>query len=255
MRAITRSPVPASIGSNRRYCNPMACLTLYFLIQSLSDLPDDDRWLAPDERLRAAGFRFPKRRNEWLLGRWTAKRALRSFLILHGQSALDLACLEIRSAPDGAPEAFQGTGPAPVSLALSHSDGQGFCVIAPPGVEVGCDIEAMLRRDLKFLDDYFVDEERSLVAQAPAEARSQLATLIWSAKESALKCLREGLRRDTRSVHVHLGEEGKSGWNAMTVQCLQSSRVFHGWWRNIGTEYVQTVAAGSPAQEPVELPT
>ena len=231
----------------------MACLTLYFLIQSLTDLPADDRWLAPDERVRAAGFRFSKRRNEWLLGRWTAKRALRSFLTLHGQDAPDFAVLEIRSAPDGAPEAFLGAGPAPVSLALSHSDGQGFCVIAPPGVAVGCDVEAVLRRDLAFLGDYFVDEERSLLAQAPVEARPLLATLIWSAKESALKCLREGLRRDTRSVRVHIGEEGKSGWNAMTVQCLQSSRLFHGWWRNAGSEYVQTVAAGSPAQEPVEL--
>jgi 4'-phosphopantetheinyl transferase len=231
----------------------MACLTLYFLVQSLSDLPDDDRWLAPDERLRAAGFRFPKRRSEWLLGRWTAKRALRSFLLLHGQDAPDFACLEIRSAPDGAPEAFQEIGPVPVSLALSHSDGKGFCVIAPPGVAVGCDIEAMLRRDLAFLEDYFVEEERLLMAQSQAEARPLLATLIWSAKESALKCLREGLRRDTRSVHVHLGEEVKSGWNAMTVQCLQSSRLFHGWWRSAGNEYVQTLAAGSPAQEPVEL--
>jgi 4'-phosphopantetheinyl transferase len=231
----------------------MARLTLYFLIQGLADLPADDLWLAPDERLRAAGFRFSKRRNEWLLGRWTAKRALRSFLTLQGQRAPDFTALEIRSAPDGAPEAFLRTGPAPVSLALSHSDGKGFCVIAPPGIEVGCDVEAVLRRDLTFLEDYFVGEERSLMAQAQGEARPLLATLIWSAKESALKCLREGLRRDTRSVRVYIGAEGKSGWNAMTVQCLQSSRLFHGWWRNVGSEYVQTVAAGSPAQEPVEL--
>ena len=231
----------------------MACFTLYFLIQSLADLPADDGWLAPDERLRAAGFRFPKRRNEWLLGRWTAKRALRSFLAMHGQDAPDHAVLEIRSAPDGAPEAFRGAVPVPASIALSHSGGQGFCVIAPPGAAVGCDVEAVLRRDLAFLDDYFVEEERSLLAGAPAGERPLLATLIWSAKESALKCLREGLRRDTRSICVHLGKEGGSGWQALTVQCLQSSRLFHGWWRNAGGEYVQTVAAGLPAGEPVEL--
>ena len=231
----------------------MARLTLYFLIQSLADLPADDCWLAPDERLRAAGFRFPKRRNEWLLGRWTAKRALRSFLTLHGDDAPDHAVLEIRSAPDGAPEAFRGAVPVPASIALSHSGGQGFCVIAPPGVAVGCDVETVLRRDLAFLDDYFVDEERSLLAEAPAEKRPLLATLIWSAKESALKCLREGLRRDTRSICVHVEEETEPGWHSLTVQCLQSSRLFHGWWRNAGSEYVQTVAAGSPAREPVEL--
>jgi len=231
----------------------MASPTLYFMIQSLAGLPGDEGWLSPDERVRAAGFRFPKRRNEWLLGRWTAKNALRSMLALQGPKAPGCEELEIRSAPDGAPEAFLGAVRVPVSLALSHSGGEGFCVVTQPGIAVGCDIEAILRRDLAFLDDYFVDEERSLVARSQVGERPFLATLIWSAKESALKCLREGLRRDTRSICVQVGNENEPGWHPLTVRCLQSSRLFHGWWRNAGNEYVQTVAAGSPAREPVEL--
>jgi 4'-phosphopantetheinyl transferase len=227
--------------------------TTYFLLQNLADLPADDCWLAAGERARVAGMRFPKRRNDWLLGRWTAKRALRSFLSLHGQEAPDYAALEIRSAPDGAPEALFGPDPAPVSIALSHSDGQGFCVVAPPGIAVGCDLENVPRGEWAFLEDYFVAEERRWIERAPADAQPFLATLIWSAKESALKCLREGLRRDTRTVQIHAGDEKKPGWNEMTVQCLQSSRVYYAWWRSIAGRSVQTVAADSPAYEPVEL--
>lgn len=57
---------------------PMEQLTLYCLTQKLADLPTDESWLAAGERVRAAGFRFAKRRNDWILGRWTAKRALRA---------------------------------------------------------------------------------------------------------------------------------------------------------------------------------
>jgi 4'-phosphopantetheinyl transferase len=90
------------------------------------------------------------------------------------------------------------------------------------------------------------------VAHAPADEQPLLATLIWSAKESALKCLREGLRRDTRSVLVSVGGAGKSGWSSLTVRCLESSRLFYGWWRSAGG-YVQTVTAELPAGEPLEL--
>ena len=227
-------------------------LALYSLSQTGADVPADESWLAAGERDRVAALRFPKRRNDWLLGRWTAKRALRFFLAQSGQDAPDYQALEIRNAPDGAPEAILNGRPAPVSLALSHSGREAFCVISRPGVALGCDLEAVQARDRAFLEDYFADEERLLVARAPADEQPLFATLIWSAKESALKCLRAGLRRDTRSVVVNIEGMGKSGWNPLTVRCLESSRLFYGWWRCTGG-YVQTVTAELPAREPVEL--
>src|SRR2546421_626349 len=82
-------------------------------------------------------------------------------------------------------------------------------------------------------------------APAPIEA----ANLIWSAKESALKVLRTGLRRDTRSVAVSLtaasgaaggGAEG-GGWWPLAVRCGPGPAI-QGWWRRDG-EFVLTVAA------------
>lgn len=226
--------------------------TVFFLTQTLADIPADLRWLAAGERARVAAFRFPKRRNDWLLGRWTAKRTLLAFLIQAGQVAPEYPSLDIRSAPDGAPEPFLHDLPAPLSLALSHSGGQGLCAVAPAGFSLGCDLEAVQPRDASLVEDYFRDEEKALVLQAPFEEQPLMATLIWSAKESALKCLRVGLRRDTRSVSVAIADERRPGWNSLTVSCLESSRVFYGWWRDNGG-CVLTVAAGRPIHEPVAL--
>ena len=72
-----------------------------------------------------------------------------------------------------------------------------------------------------------------------------MTTLLWSAKESALKALREGLRRDTRSVRVRLLDGGfdGTGWSALRVECAATSRLFSGHWRRIGSE-VFTVVFG-----------
>jgi 4'-phosphopantetheinyl transferase len=40
--------------------------------------------LAPEERERYETFRVPKRRRDWLLGRWTAKQLGRLYLTLDG---------------------------------------------------------------------------------------------------------------------------------------------------------------------------
>ncbi len=227
--------------------------TVFYLIQNLSDLPGDPHWLSAGEHARVAGFRFPKRRNDWILGRWTAKRALRSFLIQTGRHAPAYPEIEIRSAADGAPEPYMLGSPAPVALALSHSGELGFCAVAAPDIALGCDLEIVQTRDTVFIHDYLCDTEMALVSSAPAERQPLITTLIWSAKESALKCLREGLRRDTRSVLVSLSGPGGSGWNRMTVLCRESSQTFYGWWRSSG-ERVQTIAADILVTEPLQLP-
>lgn len=230
----------------------MDSATVYFLLQNVTDLPEGQDWLAPGEIDRLASLRFPKRRNDWILGRWTAKRAIRSYLAATGRKAPEFAALEIRSAPDGAPEALISGRRAPVSLALSHSGKAALCAVCAPGCTPGCDLEEDAPRDEALARDYFCVEEKALVDEAPPEERSFMTTLIWSAKESALKCLREGLRRDTRSVQVEIQGWKPSCWNPMSVRCRVSSQVFYGWWRKRDTD-VQTIASAQPTGPPVEL--
>jgi 4'-phosphopantetheinyl transferase len=222
---------------------------LRWLTQSLSDLPQNDSWLSEAERLVLAGMRFPKRRDDWKLGRWTAKQAICACKI---KDSPVLSDLEIRAAADGAPEAFWGNEPAQVSISISHSRQQSLCVVEPCDCSPGCDLEWIEPHEENLARDYFTPEEISILQQAPAEA-VLLVNLIWSAKETVLKILRQGLRLDTRSVAIHPDFPGLEGaWNTWTGRCLESSRVFRGWWRSAGG-YIYTAASDRITSAPEEI--
>ena len=224
--------------------------SLCWLIRTLADVPESDGWLGNSERNRIAGMRFPKRRNEWRLGRWTAKLAVSAYL--SGDAPL-LSAMEVRAAPNGAPEVLLSGEPGPISISISHSHGTGFCVVGPRNFGVGCDIELVEPRADNFFDDYFTQEEISFLKQASIAERPLFATLIWSAKESTLKVLRQGLRRDTRSVAIDVDDIKQRGaWSSWAGYCRESSCTFRGWWR-VCDEYVQTVAADHSTREPKEL--
>jgi 4'-phosphopantetheinyl transferase len=222
---------------------------LRWLSQTLSDIPQDDSWLSEAERSVLAGLRFPKRRGDWKLGRWTAKRAICACQM---KDSTAFSNLEIRAAKDGAPEVFWDNTPAKISISISHSREKSFCVVGPYGCGSGCDLEWIEPREESFPGDYFRPEEISYLQQAPAE-QALLANLIWSAKETVLKILRQGLRRDTRSVSIHLDLPGREGaWNAWTGRCLESASVFYGWWRS-REGYIYTAASDRITSAPEQL--
>ena len=78
-------------------------MEVYWLEQSDADVPADNGWLSANEAARLNAMRFPKRRDDWRLGRWTAKNALALyFLSLKVRADPQiLASLEIRQAPSG----------------------------------------------------------------------------------------------------------------------------------------------------------
>jgi 4'-phosphopantetheinyl transferase len=222
----------------------------YWLEQTEADVPAENQWLSPKERMRLAEFRFAKRRTDWRLGRWTAKRALSSYLNLPGDPR-SLEEIEIRTAPSGAPEVFLFNQKAAVSISLSHRAGIALCVVGLSRSTIGCDLEMVEPRDDAFVGDFFTANERILVEGTRAEERPLLVTLLWSAKESALKALHVGLRLDTACIDVSLidaasGQCGENfGQNSMVVSRLAASagwsalhvrhdgtQVFSGWWRH-----------------------
>ena len=209
--------------------------------QSAADLPAEDAWLSAGEAARLARLRFPKRRADWRLGRWTAKRAVALCCNLPAD-AKTLSRLEIRAAPDGAPEVFFENRPGGVSISLSHRDGFAACAVAPPVTELGCDLELIEPRSDAFVADYFTVEEQALVSATAPDLRPRLVTLLWSAKESALKALRSGLRLDTRCVTVQPpAEEPGKQWHALQARHADG-RSFDGWWCADG-KFVRTVVA------------
>jgi 4'-phosphopantetheinyl transferase len=250
----------------------LAMLDIYWLEQTEADLPAEDDWLSENDSIRLNALRLAKRRGDWRLGRWTAKRALAACLNLPPH-ARDLAGIEICPAASGAPEAFVANQPAAVTISLSHRDGVAACAVALSDVALGCDLEIIEPRSDSFIADYFTTEEQTLLARAPVADQPRLVALLWSAKESALKALRTGLRLDTRSVIASpidaLRCEGEN-----KVECLQNSaltlgasavrnswrplhvqherQTFLGWWQRTGN-LIRTVVATPPPAPPVFL--
>jgi 4'-phosphopantetheinyl transferase len=223
---------------------------VYWLEQTESDVPGDSGWLSPAEAAHLETIRFAKRRNDWRLGRWTAKLAVALYLERRGE----LRTIEIAAAPGGAPEAYLSQQAAPVSLSLSHSNGVALCALAPPGATLGCDLEAVEPRSDNFLADYFTSEEQECIVRAPPAERFQLLALFWSAKESALKALRTGLRLDTRCAVVTLVDglsTAFSEWRRLQVRC-SGGPPFDGWWRH-NQDHVRTLVAAPPPLVPITL--
>src|SRR5208283_2826825 len=97
-------------------------MDVYWLEQTEADVPAENQWLSAGEMLCLAGLRFAKRRTDWRLGRWTAKRALAAHLNLPADLSA-LANIEIQAATSGAPEVYLLNQPASVTISLSHRAG------------------------------------------------------------------------------------------------------------------------------------
>jgi 4'-phosphopantetheinyl transferase len=246
-------------------------MNLFWLTQAEADVPGSNGWLAPGEQARLQAMRFPKRRCDWRLGRWTAKKAIAAFLKLPADEQA-FARIEVRAAECGAPDVWIDDEPAEVAISISHRDGVGICALAPDGTMVGCDLETVEPRSDGFINDYLTAGEQQLLRTFPPNDRCMLVTLFWSAKESALKALREGLRLSTQSVVVvncglrtseekEICHEDVNGsffcidqnsiWLPLQVRCA-TGEVFDGWWQRSGS-FLRTLVSSPPSGVPVHL--
>ena len=213
---------------------------VYWLEQTKDDVPVGNQWLSTAEKLRLTSLRFEKRRTDWSLGRWTAKCALASYLNvpIDFQSLRDI---ELRASPSGAPEVFLFNQRATVSVSISHRAGKALCVVGLSGTSLGCDLELVESRDRSFLNDFFSANEKQLVERSPAHERPLLTTLLWSAKESALKALRVGLRFSTTCFEVDPADVAASlpkrwqsanctDWSPLLVRRIGGG-ILRGCWR------------------------
>ena len=242
-------------------------MDVYWLQQAEADVPATDDWLSENETVRLSSFRFAKRRNDWRLGRWTAKCAIAASLKLPNDPQ-SLRRIEIIPASTGQPEVTLHDQTETVTISISHRGGFALCAVAPGDIKLGCDLETIEPRSDAFIADYFTAKEQKLIAQTSGADRSLLVSLLWSAKESALKALHVGLRADTRSVeikeldlHGHgygvtdapstegsltsgLSNITAASWRALQVQCAGGTDLC-GWWQH-SNKIVRTIVATLP---------
>ncbi len=198
-------------------------MTVHWHHACAGDVPADDEWLTDLERRVLAGLVIPKRRDDWRLGRWTAKSLLASVL------GVPVGWVEVRAADDGAPDAFADGDHVGLSLSISHRDGRAVAAVAPLPNRVGIDLETLETRSDAFVREWLSCEEQAALPGQGA-ARDVRVLCCWTGKEASAKARRQGLRLDVRRAVV-IGAEPATGWAPLTVT-WRTERITHrGWWR------------------------
>lgn len=147
-------------------------------------LPEPGAFLMPAELEKYHSFKIPKRKSDWLAGRYAAKTLVAS--ALKGKNPADI---EITRDTFGRPQA------AGLTLSISHSQGTALAALKPgSGAFIGVDIEAIEDRSPAWYGDYF------LPGEVPLPGDPDQATRIWTVKEAALKALGLGLQADLREA-------------------------------------------------------
>jgi 4'-phosphopantetheinyl transferase len=224
--------------------------SVFYSTGARSSVPDEQHWLSRQEIYVLSGFKLPKRRQDWLLGRWTAKSTLNLLAQPHSYRLQDW---RITAAPDGAPGVWLNGKPVDLCISLSHSAGMAFCAVAASSQRMGCDIEKIEVRSRSFEETFFTASELELLERYPADERARLVTLVWSAKESVLKALRTGLRSDTRRIRIVSIETGDAcRWRPFKAQDSRNGDTFDGWWQ-VKNSMLYTVASDDCTGEPVGL--
>lgn len=233
-------------------------IDIYWFEQTVADVPHANDWLSARERDRLSSLRFLKRRADWRLGRWTAKNALAAYLPYPSERFQDI---EIWPNSSGAPAVFIANRRSALEISLSHRAGRGACALATSQMAIGCDLELVEPRSSNFIDDYFVPEERQMLAKVETDNRDCLVALLWSAKESALKALQAGLRMDTCCLTVKLNPSletlsetpvpGIPKWRPLEIRYANECTL-HGWWQH-NSVFVRTVAAVHALAPPTRL--
>lgn len=206
-------------------------------------------WLTAGELAHWDSLRTEKRRGDWLMGRYAAKRLITGVVEAIEGRRLSLNQISILPHPDGWPIVTLPDGSPPLSLSISHVHSRAFCAVMVGEQQLlGADVEAITPRSPAFVDDYFTALEREFLAATPPAQNAALVNAIWSGKEAALKAIRRGLAEDTRIVSClpHPLMDGQTDWLPLRMKWLTGPSAhpmppLGGLWRREG-HFVLTLA-------------
>ena len=222
---------------------------IYWYTQDFKNLPKDNDWLTQQEKQILENLKFLKRRNEWRLGRWTAKNAVQKYF--ESQKHLTFQDIHILTRENRSPYIKIDNHENNIALSISHRERKALSAVSDNFNAIGCDLELIETRSELFITDYFTPNEVNIVTSHP-DQKDIIANLIWSAKESVSKVVQLGLNLSTHDVDVHTIQfENSSEWNDMDIT-LNNSNSFYGKWKQLGN-YIITVAAPKLFDSPVSL--
>ncbi|MBU0680475.1 MAG: hypothetical protein KKD73_03545 [Proteobacteria bacterium] len=128
------------------------------------------------------GFRFPRRRREWLAGRLAVKEAV---CALRAQATRPLCDIEIGVDSRGKPFVLSGAGDAdPVHISISHSGDSALGLASP----VPCALDFQeIRSSLARVEAKFAREDEARRIEPCHPDRLATLGLLWAGKEALRK--------------------------------------------------------------------
>lgn len=166
---------------------------------------DGEGILSPREREIYEGFRYEKRRGDWLSGRMAAKVVLLRHL---GEEGLHPSRVEVLPEESRLPLAYRVSGDGGqerigVSISISHRGGAAAAAVLPERLGcVGVDLEVMEPRSEALAEDSFTARELEVMHAIGPPAGQWGIAIIWSLKEAALKAAGLGLSVPTTDAEV-----------------------------------------------------
>lgn len=200
------------------------------------NIPDPTEWLVDTELSFFEQLTFQKRRDEWLLGRWTVKNLIKEVFEEQSQQ-IDFKRIEINRKPKAAPLLFIDGKASTFKISLSHRSGICFCITWIEDFAAGCDLEKIEPRSQLFIEDYFSEKERYFIINSDNEPL--FANLFWSLKESVLKAEKSGLKIHPTKVEIFVELPWKhTSWN--NAFAILNKVTYKGFW-NAEKGYVRTI--------------
>lgn len=154
----------------------------------LSSLPPADGILSQRERAFFETLRFPKRRTEWLGGRFALKK-----LVAQACGVQDLSQIEVLPQPSGKPVLLVGGTPAKLAFSITHSRGYAVAAVSAQEDFLGIDLEKIEHRIDAWANDFFHPSELTRRTDA-------FLTALWTQKEALVKLLGTGLSLNSYDV-------------------------------------------------------
>ena len=188
------------MGGNSRVQGYRPIIMAYQLeVVDLTNLPPADSILSPQEQTYYQTLRFPKRRTEWLGGRFALKQAVGRVL-----SVTDLAQIEVLPQASGKPELRVGEKAVLLAHSITHSNGFAVAAVSADEKYLGIDLEKIEHRIAAWARDFFHPDELT-------ENTDEFLTALWTQKEALVKLLGTGLSLRSSEVCVVKGEPRFAG--------------------------------------------
>lgn len=157
-------------------------------VVDLSSLPPADGILSERERAFYQTLRFPKRRTEWLGGRFALKQ-----LVQKRFSDMELEDVEVLPHESGKPVLLVGGKPCSLAFSITHSRGFAVAAVSATYEFLGIDLEKTEHRIDAWANGFFHPSE--LTARDDA-----FLTGLWTQKEALVKLLGTGLSLNSYDV-------------------------------------------------------